>query len=43
MFPGGELEGFACFQVPEDDTGLILIVQPFASFDDEDRRFIALE
>jgi hypothetical protein len=43
MFAGGELEGFACFQVPEDESDLILVVQPFASFDDEDRRFIALE
>ena len=43
MFPGGELEGSVCFQVPDAETGLILIVQPFASFDDEDRRFIALE
>lgn len=43
MFPGGELEGVVCFQVPEDETGLILVAQPFISFEDSDRRFIALE
>jgi hypothetical protein len=43
MFAGGALEGTVCFQVPEDETDLILVAQPFASFDDEDRRFIALE
>lgn len=43
MFPGGSLEGSVCFEVPEDETGLILIVSPFSSFDGQDRRFLALE
>ena len=43
MFPGGEVEGTACFQVPADETDLILVVEPFFSFEDGDRRYIALE
>jgi hypothetical protein len=43
MFPGGEIEGTVCFQIPVGEGGLILVAQPFVSFDDEDRRFIALE
>lgn len=43
MFPGGEIEGTVCFQVPQDETSLILVAQPFFSFDDGDRRFLALE
>jgi hypothetical protein len=43
MFPGGSLEGSVCFEVPQDETGLILIVAPFFSFDDEDKRYLALE
>jgi len=43
MFPGGSLEGQVCFEVPQDESGLILIVAPFFSFDDEDKRYVALE
>ena len=43
MFPGGELEGWVCFQAPADEADLILVVEPFFSFDDGDRRYIALE
>jgi hypothetical protein len=43
LFAGGETEGFVCFQVPSDETDLILIVQPFFSFEDEDRRYLRLE
>jgi hypothetical protein len=43
LFPGGEIEGYVCFRVPEDETDLILVVDPFASFDDDDRRFLRLE
>jgi hypothetical protein len=43
IFPGGELEGHVCFQVPESETDLILIAQPFFSFEDEDRRYLRLE
>ena len=43
MFPGGELEGYVCFQVPEDETDLLLVVEPSLSFDGEGRRFLALE
>lgn len=43
MFPGGEVEGYVCFQVPEDETDLLLVAEPSFSFDDEGRRFLALE
>jgi hypothetical protein len=43
IFPGGEVEGYVCFQVPESETDLILIAQPFFSFEDEDRRYLRLE
>ena len=43
LFPGGEAEGQICFEVPEDETDLILIVQPFFSFEDEDRRYLRLD
>jgi hypothetical protein len=43
MFPGGALDGSVCFEVPADETGLILILAPFFSLDDEDKRFLALE
>jgi len=43
MFPGGELEGYICFQVPADETDLLLISQPSFTFGDNARRFHALE
>lgn len=43
LFAGGSAEGDVCFQVPEDETGLLLIVEPAFSFADGDRRFLALE
>ncbi len=43
LFPDGAASGNVCFQVPEDETGLILIVDPFFSFDQSDRRYLALE
>ncbi|HXK32710.1 MAG TPA: DUF4352 domain-containing protein [Dehalococcoidia bacterium] len=43
LFAGGSAEGDVCFQVPEDETGLLLIVEPAFSFDDGGRRFLALE
>lgn len=43
MFPGGSDEGLVCFQVPRDETGLLLVVQPFFSFDDGDRVYLSLE
>lgn len=43
MFPGGQLEGYVCFQVPEDETDLLLVAEPSFSFDDGGRRFFALE
>jgi hypothetical protein len=43
MFAGGELEGYVCFQVPEDETELLLVIEPSLSFDNEGRRFLALE
>ncbi|MCH8065670.1 MAG: DUF4352 domain-containing protein [Chloroflexi bacterium] len=43
LFPDGAASGNVCFQVPEDETGLILIVDTFFSFDQSDRRYLALE
>jgi hypothetical protein len=43
LFAGGEAEGLVCFQVPSDETSLILVLNPFFSFEDGDRRFMALE
>lgn len=44
LFAGGEVEGDICFQAPEDEEGLMLVLEPQFSFGDSaDRRFIALE
>jgi len=43
LFPGGSARGDVCFQYPEGETDLILIVEPFDSFGDESRRYLALE
>ena len=43
LFSGGTLEGNLCFQYPEDETNLILIVEPMFSFDSSERRYLALE
>lgn len=42
MFAGGSIEGYFCIQVPEDETGLLLIADPGFGFDDN-RRFFSLE
>ncbi len=43
MFPGGSLEGNICFQVPEDETDLLLVAQPSFDFGNNGRRFFELE
>lgn len=43
LFSGGTLEGNVCFQYPEDETDLILIVEPTFLFDSSERRYLALE
>ncbi|MEX2245525.1 MAG: DUF4352 domain-containing protein [Dehalococcoidia bacterium] len=43
MFAGGTVEGDLCFQVPADEGGLILVLDPFFSFEDSARRYLALE
>jgi hypothetical protein len=43
MFPGGRLEGYVCFNVPVEETGLLLIAEPSFSSGDDGRRFFALE
>ena len=40
IFPGGRAVGNVCFEVPEDERGLILIHQP--GYSAEDRRFLWL-
>jgi len=43
LFSGGTLEGNVCFQYPEDEMNLILIVEPAFSFESSDRRYLALD
>lgn len=43
LYPGGMAEGNICIQVPKTEQGLILIVEPQFSFDNKDRRYLALE
>lgn len=43
LFPGGAAEGAVCFQVPRSDRGLILIFEPQFSFDNKDRRYLAVQ
>ncbi len=40
IFPGGRVEGSVCFEIPEDERGLLLIHQP--GYGAEDRRFLWL-
>ena len=40
IFGGGRIEGNICFEIPEDEAGLILIHEPGGS---ESRRFLSLE
>ena len=41
IFGGGRIEGNICFEIPEDEAGLILIHEP--GFGSESRRFLSLE
>ena len=41
IFAGGKTEGNICFQIPNDESVLILIHQP--GFDSEERRFLAID
>ena len=41
LFAGGKAEGNICFQIPNDESGLVLIHQP--GFGAEGRRFLALD
>ena len=43
LFPGGTAEGTVCFQVPRSDRGLILIFEPQFSFNNKDRRYLAMQ
>lgn len=43
LFPGGAATGTVCFQIPEEETGLVLIAELGFSFDQEGRRYLALE
>ncbi len=43
LFSGGEVEGLVCFQLPQDEVDLILVLHPFFSFEDSDRRYLALQ
>ena len=41
LFPGGQTSGNICFEIPEDEAGLVLIHEP--GFGSESRRFLSLE
>ena len=41
LFAGGRTEGNICFQIPSDESGLILIYQP--GYGSEERRFLAID
>ncbi len=41
LFPGGKTQGNLCFEVPQSETGFILIYQP--EYETESRRFLRLE
>ena len=41
IFGGGRIEGNICFEIPEDEGGLILIHEP--GFGSDSRRFLSLE
>ena len=40
LFPEGSLKGLLCFEVPTDETGLILVHQPAGN---SSRRYLSLE
>ena len=42
IFPGGQTLGNICFQIPEDEGGLILIHEPAFGFGEASRRFLRL-
>ena len=41
IFPGGKIEGNVCFEIPEEESGLILIHEP--GYGSAPRRYVALE
>jgi hypothetical protein len=43
LFPGGIAEGNVCFQAPQDEQRLILIVEPSLGAGNADRRYVALQ
>jgi hypothetical protein len=43
LFPGGSAEGNVCFQVPEDESSLLLVLTPLLTFDRQARRYLALQ
>jgi hypothetical protein len=43
LFPGGQYQGWVTLQAEEGETGLKLIFEPWLSFTDEEKRFLALE
>jgi hypothetical protein len=43
LYPGGEYEGWVIQQAAKDETDLMVIFEPTWSFDDSERRYMALE
>ena len=42
LFKGGAGEGNVCFQIPEAESDMTLLYEPFLSFDGSDRRWLAV-
>ena len=42
LFQGGVAEGNVCFQIPVEDSDLVLIYDPLFSFDPSERRWLSL-
>lgn len=43
LFPGGEQQGWVALVAETGETDLILVYEPFMSFDESQRRYLALE
>ncbi len=43
LFPGGQAQGWIPLLVEKGETDLILVYDPYMGFDDEQRRYLALE
>jgi hypothetical protein len=42
LFPGGMFEGWVTLQAPQGETDIVAVFEPWLSFSDEERRFLAI-